>query len=148
MTPAEWITRPPLIFSLLVSALIWLNARMHDSCLWSQTDDTWEHSVSLLLYPGGQDSSTQRMRVFWGGREAQRLSLEGSEVMDLLECLTKTPNNREMHCIKPGGQEGFKKRSPLGLFSLASLHPGPAGKQASSHKHSGMMRGWDRGALQ
>lgn len=68
--------------------------------------------------------------------------------MDLLECLTKTPNKREMHCIKPGGQEGFKKRSPLGPFSLASVHPGPAGKQASSHKHSGRMRGWDRGALQ
>lgn len=68
----------------------------------------------------------------------------GSEVMSLLERLTKTPNNREMHCIKPGGQEGFKKCSPLGLFSLASLHPGPAGRHASSHEHSGRMRGWDR----
>lgn len=54
--------------------------------------------------------------------------------MSLLECLTKTPNNREMHCIKPGGQEGFKKCSPLGLFSLAPLHPGPAGRHASSHQ--------------
>lgn len=65
--------------------------------------------------------------------------------MSLLERLTKTPNNREMHCIKPGGQEGFKKCSPLGLFSLASLHAGPAGRHASSHQHRGRMRGWDGG---
>ncbi|KAK5904351.1 hypothetical protein CesoFtcFv8_005926 [Champsocephalus esox] len=82
------------------------------------------------------------MEGFCGGWEAQTLSLEGSEVMALLERLTKTRNKREMHCIKPGGQEGFKKCSPLGPFSLASLHPGPAGKQASSHRHSGRMRGW------
>ena len=70
--------------------------------------------------------------------------LEGPEVMSLLERLTKKSNNGEMYCIKPGGQEGLKKCSPLGLYSLASLHPDPAGRHASSHKHSGRMRGWDR----
>lgn len=69
----------------------------------------------------------------------------GSEVMNLPERRTKTANNREMHCIKPGGQEGFKERCPLGLLGLAPLPPVPAGRHASSHRHSGRMRGWDGG---
>lgn len=36
---------PFILMMIIVSALIWLNTRMHASCLWSQTEDTWGHSV-------------------------------------------------------------------------------------------------------
>lgn len=58
------------------------------------------------------------------------MSLQGSEVMDLLESRTKAPNKREMHCIKPRGtRRGSKSVVPWGLSAWHPCTPAQRGNK-------------------
>lgn len=73
---------------------------------------------SCSLQCSGQDRSTQRKRGFYGGWEAHTLLLEGSEVMDLLECLTKNSTTERYTASNQGDKRGSK------VFFPGSFQPG------------------------
>lgn len=102
----------------LLSALTWMQGCIPVVPNYKQNMLGETEFPSCSLQCSGQDRSTQRKRGFYGGWEAHTLLLEGSEVMDLLECLTKNSTTERCTASNQGDKRGSK------VFFPGSFQPG------------------------